>query len=316
MTRPILTVPVGFAPSAVDKVERLLEVLDMFQSDVLLRDAFVLHGGTALNLFYDDAPRLSVDIDLMYVAEREVETMRAARPDVDRRIRRVLEEAGYVVQATNDEHSGQTYRVKYPGDYVKVDISYLARVPMLEPRLSSCALATPHVAFPVVDERELVAGKVKAMMERLAARDLFDLYRLAQRMPDAFDDPLTRALTVRAVSAADPFPFAVDPRQSLQRYRVMAGDLTEPLTAMLRPEDAVHFDDMLDSVGEWLSPLSTLMDAEAEYVRRLDEHAVYAPELLLAPWPEVLERAAGDPVMAWKVRNLRVRATGGAQQWP
>lgn len=311
MTRPILTVPVGFAPSAVDKVERLLEVLDVFQSDVLLKDAFMLHGGTALNLFYDDAPRLSVDIDLMYVAEREVEAMRAARPGVDRRIRRVLEEAGYVVQATNDEHSGRTYRIKYPGDYVKVDISYLARVPVLEPRLLSCALATPHIAFPVLDERELVAGKVKAMMERLAARDLFDLYRLAQRMPDAFDDPLTRALTVRAISAADPFPFAADSRQSLQRYRAVASDFAEPLTAMLRPEDVVDFEEMLDSVGEWLSPLSTPTDSEAEYFRRLDEHAVHAPELLLASWPAALERAAADPVMAWKVRNLGIRRDGG-----
>ncbi len=311
MTRPILTVPVGFAPSAVDKVERLLEVLDVFQSDVLLKDAFVLHGGTALNLFYDDAPRLSVDIDLMYVAEREVEAMRAARPDVDRRIRRVLEEAGYVVQATNDEHSGQTYRIKYPGDYVKVDISYLARVPVLEPRLLSCTLATPHIVFLVLDERELVAGKVKAMMERLAARDLFDLHRAAQRMPDAFDDPLTRALTVRAVSAADPFPFAVDPWQSLQRYRAVASDFAEPLAAMLRPEDVVDFEDMLEAVGEWLSPLSTLTDSEAEYFRRLDEDAVYAPELLLVSWPEALEWAAADPVMAWKVRNLGIRRDGG-----
>lgn len=311
MTRPILTVSVGFAPSAVDKVERLLEVLDVFQSDVLLKDAFVLHGGTALNLFYDDAPRLSVDIDLMYVAEREVEAMRAARSGVDRRIRRVLEEAGYVVQATNDEHSGQTYRIKYPGDYVKVDISYLARVPVLEPRLLSCALATPHIVFPVLDERELVAGKVKAMMERLAARDLFDLYRLAQRMPDAFDDPLTRALTVRAVSAADPFPFAVDPGLALGRYRAVASDFNEPLAAMLRPEDVVDFGDMLDAVGEWLSPLSTPTDSEAEYFRRLDEDAAYAPELLFVSWPEALERAATDPVMAWKVKNLRVRLEGG-----
>lgn len=311
MTRPILTVPVGFAPSAIDKVERLLEVLDVFQGDAVLRDAFILHGGTALNLFYDDAPRLSVDIDLMYVAERDVEAMRAARPEIDRRIRRVLEGAGYVVQATNDEHSGQTYRVKYPGDYVKIDVSYLARVPVLEARALPCALATPGVAFPLLDERELIAGKIKAMMERLAARDLFDLYRLAQRAPDSFDEELTRALTIRAISAADPFPFVVDPGLSLERYRKVAGDFAEPLTAMLRPRDVVIFEEMLDAVRRWLSPLSSLVDAEVEYFRRLDEEALYAPELLLAPWPEALERAAGDPVMAWKVRNLSVRLNGG-----
>lgn len=311
MTRPILTVPVGFAPSAIDKVERLLEVLDLFQGDVFLRDAFVLHGGTALNLFYDDAPRLSVDIDLMYVAEPDLERMRAARPDIDQRIRRVLEGAGYVVQAVNDEHSGQTYRVKYPGDYMKIDLSYLARVPALEPRLLLCALSAPQVAFPVLDERELIAGKVKAMMERLAARDLFDLYRLSHRSPGVFGGPLTRGLALRAISATDSFPFVVDPRLSLERYRTVVADFAEPLTAMLRPEDIIDFDQMLESVGQWLAPLSSLADAEAEYLRRLDEEAEYAPELLLAPWPEALERAKRDPVMAWKVRNLAVRLNGG-----
>jgi len=331
MTRPILAVPVGFAPSAVDKVERLLEVLDAFRNDAYLRDAFVLHGGTALNLYYDDAPRLSVDIDLMYVAEPEVEAMRSARPEVDRRIRRVLEAAGYVVQATNSEHSGQTYRVKYPGDYIKIDLSYLARIPVLEPRVLSCALAEPGIEFLVLDERELTVGKVKAMMERLVARDLFDLYRLSTRMPGAFGDPLMRALAVRAITTADPFPFVTDPVQSLERCRGVANDFAEPLTAiflmpsfpalvagvandfaepltaMLRPEDAVDLDQMLDSVGRWLSPLTLLTDIEIEYMRLLDEEAVYAPELILAQWPEVLQRAQFDPVMAWKVKNLAAR---------
>ena len=53
MTRPILNVPIGFAPSVVDKVERLLEVLSVLREDPFLRGAFVLHGGTALNVFYE-----------------------------------------------------------------------------------------------------------------------------------------------------------------------------------------------------------------------------------------------------------------------
>jgi len=311
MTRPILTVPVGFAPTVIDKVERLLEVLDVFSDDAVLRDAFVLHGGTALNLFYDDAPRLSIDIDLMYVAEPILEGMRAARPGVDQRIRRVLEAVGYVVQATNDEHSGQTYRIKYPGDYVKLDVSYLARVPMLEPRSRTCALASPDVKFPVLDERELIAGKVKAIMERLAARDLFDLYRLSQRAPGALDDTLTRALVIRSISTADPFPVAVDPVGSLERLRNTSSDFIEPLNAMLRPEDVVDYGEMVDSVTRWLGPLSTLKDDEIEYVRLLDEGAVYVPELLLRAWPEVLSRAKADPVMAWKVKHLALRLGGG-----
>jgi len=311
MTRPILRVPVGFAPNAVDKVERLLEVLDALNGDPHLRGAFVLHGGTALNLFHDDAPRLSADIDLMYVAQVEVEAMRASRPEVDRRVRRLLEAIGYVVQGTNDEHSGQTYRVKYPGDYVKIDISYLARVPMLEPQSRSCVLAEPEVVFPVLDERELIAGKIKAVMERFAARDVFDLYRLSQRRPTAFEDPVTRSLAVRAISLSDPFPAMVDPVGALQRFRSSGSDFTQPLTDMLRPSDVIPFADMLSAVESWLAPLSVLTVSESEYVRRLDEDAHDSPELLFSAWPELVDRARRDPVMAWKVKNLAVRVGRG-----
>jgi hypothetical protein len=46
---------------------------------------------------------------------------------------------------------------------------------------------------------------------------------------------------------------------------------------------------------------------EAEYFRLLAEESTYRPELLLRRWPDVLERARLDPVMEWKVLNLRRR---------
>ena len=49
------------------------------------------------------------------------------------------------------------------------------------------------MSFPVLDRRELVAGKVKALMERTASRDLYDLARMAALNPNAMDDPLLRA---------------------------------------------------------------------------------------------------------------------------
>ncbi len=310
MTRPILRVPVGFSASAIDKVERLLELLAAIRDDTVLRDAFVLHGGTALNLFHDNAPRLSVDIDLMFVGAVDVNEMRRLRPMADERLRRVIGALGYAVQSTNAEHSGQTYRVKYPGDYVKVDVTYLARVPLLEPEQLACVLAEPAVSFPVLQLPELIAGKIKAMSERFAARDLFDLYRIGGRSPRAFEDPVSRALAVYAVSASDPFPFVRDPVLALERFRTPPDDFAGPLYAMLRPEDAPDYDHMLAEVAAWLSPLSVPTQTESEYMRLLDDESEFHPELLFSVWPEVLESALADPVMAWKVQNLRKRTRG------
>jgi predicted nucleotidyltransferase component of viral defense system len=179
--RPFLSTASSFAAPTVDKVERLLEVLAALRDDPLLGSAFVLHGGTALNVFSDELPRLSIDVDFMYVGQVEVSAMQTERPRIDARLREVTGKLGYAVRGTNDEHSGQTYRLRYGDQYIKIDVSYLARVALLAPVEQTCPICTPPVSFPVLDRRELVAGKVKALVERIASRDLYDLARMAAR---------------------------------------------------------------------------------------------------------------------------------------
>ena len=47
----------------IHQVELLLDVLPVVMKDRRL----ALKGGTAINFFYRDAPRLSIDIDLCYL---------------------------------------------------------------------------------------------------------------------------------------------------------------------------------------------------------------------------------------------------------
>jgi predicted nucleotidyltransferase component of viral defense system len=54
----------GFRPDAVEKVIHLLDLLNQIFETKSLKDKLVLKGGTALNLFIFDVPRLSVDTDL------------------------------------------------------------------------------------------------------------------------------------------------------------------------------------------------------------------------------------------------------------
>ena len=295
MTRPILSTTAAFAPATLDKVERLLELLDVFRDDPVLGHVFVLHGGTALNVFLDDLPRLSVDIDVMYVGSAAIAGMRRERPDIDARIRKVTSKLGYLARATNSEHSGQTYRLRYGAEHLKIDISYLARVPLLEPRSLTCVFADPPVAFSVLDPLEITAGKVKALMERGAARDLYDLARLGERAPTLLEDPLPRALVVRAISSSDPFPRRADPAEALARFDDPPADLVEPLRSVLAAGEETDFAGMRDAVAQLLAPLSRPTAEEAEYRRLLDQEADYRPELLFGPWPDVLERARRDP---------------------
>lgn len=306
--RPLLSTASRFTASSVDKVERLLEVLAVLRADPLLGSVFVLHGGTALNIFTKELPRLSVDVDLMYVGQLEVSAMRTERPRVDMRLREVVGKLGYAVRGTNDEHSGQTYRLRYGDEYIKIDVTYLARVALLEPVEQRCPICSPPVSFPVLDRRELVAGKVKALMERTASRDLYDLARMAASNPNALGDPLLRALVIRAISTADPFPAVQDPVEALSRFAEPTVELVESLRAVVAADDEPDFPAMRARVATFLAPCAALTVPEREYFRLLDEESDCRPELLLSAWPDVLERALIDPVMQWKTSNLKKRA--------
>ena len=57
----------GFKTDAVEKVLQLINLLNRLNSHPFLKGKFALKGGTALNLFVFNIPRLSVDIYLNYI---------------------------------------------------------------------------------------------------------------------------------------------------------------------------------------------------------------------------------------------------------
>ena len=103
----------GFRAEALEKVIRLLEVLDGVRSHPFLKSRMVLKGGTALNLFVLDVPRLSVDIDLNYIGAADRETMLAERPKVEQALQAVFGRLGLQVKRVPSDHAGGKWRLSY-----------------------------------------------------------------------------------------------------------------------------------------------------------------------------------------------------------
>ena len=72
----------SFRPEILEKVARLLSLLEAIRKHPNLKERVALKGGTALNLFLFDVPRLSVDIDLNYIGSADRGAMLAERPEV------------------------------------------------------------------------------------------------------------------------------------------------------------------------------------------------------------------------------------------
>ena len=80
----------GFQVESYEKVHVLVRLLEAVRTHPFLGPRMALKGGTALNLFVLDFPRLSVDIDLNYVGSSDRATMLAERPRVEHALAQVF----------------------------------------------------------------------------------------------------------------------------------------------------------------------------------------------------------------------------------
>ncbi len=177
----------GFRPEILEKVIHLLNLLEGFNAHPFLKGRWVLKGGTALNLFLLDMPRLSVDIDLNYVGAVGRETMMAERPKVEKAVQAVCSREGMNVTRVPTDHAGGKWRLRYEsalgeGGNLEVDLNFMFRVPLWPITLRDARIGGASAAqIPVLDLHELASGKLAALLARRASRDLFDAHQLLGR---------------------------------------------------------------------------------------------------------------------------------------
>jgi predicted nucleotidyltransferase component of viral defense system len=115
----------GFRAGMLEKVARLLALLDGFNAHPFLTGKLALKGGTALNLFVFDVPRLSVDIDLNYIGSADRDGMMAERPKIEEAVIAVCQREGFQVRRVPTEHAGGKLILRYLA--LKVDERDLLR---------------------------------------------------------------------------------------------------------------------------------------------------------------------------------------------
>ena len=125
----------GFGAELLEKVFRLMALLDALNSHPFLKTRIALKGGTALNLFHFDVPRLSVDIDLNYVGAVDRDTMLAEKPKAEQAVQAVCSREGLAIRRMPTEQAGGKWRLTYvgakgdPGN-LELDINFMLRTPL------------------------------------------------------------------------------------------------------------------------------------------------------------------------------------------
>ncbi len=278
----------GFRPEMLEKVIHLLGLLEAFSRHPYLKNRIALKGGTALNLFVFDLPRLSVDIDINYVGAPDRETMVAERPKIEQAIAAVCGRQDFAIQRIPEDHAGGKWRLRYDsalgqGGNVEIDLNYMFRIPLwpIVVRDSIPVGSYSASSIPILDEHELAAGKLSALLSRHATRDLFDAH---QFLTNADYDPVRLRLAFivygamnrrdwRTVSVDDIGFETHELRSTL--FPVLR---TDHLTAMDDPEGWAEW--MVEETRAALGVVLPFSNAEREFLDLILDYGRIEPSLL------------------------------------
>lgn len=163
-----------------EQVKILLDVLPFVAEEKHL----ALHGGTAINLFVRDMPRLSVDIDLTYIPVEDRETTLRNIQDILLRLKRRIE--GSLVGYKVDEKLtiGKLLISSKKGT-IKLEINLVGRgIVEKTENIVLCDSAQEtfdaFVEVKMVSLAQLFGGKICAALDRQHPRDLFDIKYLLE----------------------------------------------------------------------------------------------------------------------------------------
>ena len=255
----------------VDQVRLLLSVLP----DIAGEEAFALKGGTAINLFYRDMPRLSVDVDLTYLPVRDRE---ASLGDIDETMDRiavaiVTRNPGLTARRiVGGGHNDTRISVSDGGAEIKIETSPVMRGTVAPPITMTASDAVidrfGYAEANVVAFEDLYAGKLHAALSRQHPRDLFDVKLLYNN--EGLTDELFRVFLVYLACSARPMHEVLAPNARFEDElyeNEFAGMTAEPVAkeSLVETQARLHEDMAVRLTGDAAVFLLSLHDAEPDF---------------------------------------------------
>lgn len=163
-----------------EQVRLLLDVLPFVAEERQL----ALHGGTAINLFVRDMPRLSVDIDLTYIPVEDRETTLSSIREILLRLKKRIETSLVGAKIEAKPEIGKLL-ISNKKATIKLEINLVGRG-IFENTEKAILCDSAQEVFDTFVEVEMVpfgqlfGGKICAALDRQHPRDLFDIKYLLE----------------------------------------------------------------------------------------------------------------------------------------
>jgi predicted nucleotidyltransferase component of viral defense system len=276
------------------QVQLLVRILPLLDSE----KCFALKGGTAINLFYRSMPRLSVDIDLLYLPSHgrteALINIRAALTRLSVLIRKTI--TGIQIQNTHEQSDALRLILQLGDVRIKVELSPVIRGTVFPPeKMEVNALVEKEFGYAeiqVASLPDLYAGKICAALDRQHPRDLFDVKYLLEN--EGFTEDLRKTFLVFLISHQRPMSELLSPHRK---------DIRETFVAEFSQmtEDEVSVED-LEATREQLINIihSNMSNDERNFLLSFKARNPTWELLGLSN----LEEVSKLPSVQWKLINL------------
>jgi len=282
----------AFADAYRNQVALLIRTLP----SVAAEKCFAMKGGTAINLFIRDLPRLSVDIDLAYLPVQDRATSLAA---IDGAMLHIAERITAAVRGVrvlpsrSRENVVTKLVVRSDGAQIKIEVTPVMRGCVFEPETRPVSSRVEDefgfAEMSIVSFADLYAGKIVAALDRQHPRDLFDVRDLLGN--EGIDDALRRAFLVYLTSHDRPMAEVLAVRRKdikAEFERGFVGMTQQP----------VELDDLLAAREALISEIvGSMPDAHRKFLLAFERGE---PD-----WSAIdLKGAADLPAIRWRQQNL------------
>lgn len=256
---------------------------------------FALKGGTAINLFLRNMPRLSVDIDLTYLPISDRDTALAGIRSQLAQIADALRRTVPRVKIQRVEGDVPKLFVAWSGARVKIEPSVVTRgslVPPVASELCSAAQEAYELFAEIqrLDSADLYGGKLCAALDRQHPRDLFDIMHLQSTGP--ITDSIRQAFVAYLAGHRRPIAELLAPNRKLIEdvfVNHFAGMTDEPV-------ELAELEDARTRLFEWAA--ISLTENERRFLLSIKQGE---PDWPLLPFDGLDQW----PAIQWKLHNVR-----------
>ena len=299
----------GFVRDTFEKVYRLTRILQYINSNPIMKDCLALKGGTAINLTVFNLPRLSVDIDLDYSRETDREGMLEDRKHIAEDMEKYMAAEGYQKSVkSKTSHSLDSMIFTYQNtagvnDNIKIEINYSMRVhicPLVHRQILTGGVLEEFEVLSV-DGTEIFGSKIKALLDRTAPRDLYDIDNMVKY--GLFNGTKERDMLRRCAV----FYIAVGNKEVPERINLDVIDeitwyrIKTDLIPVKRKREKFDLDETKKRVKGYLEDTMRLTDLENRFLQEFREKK-YHPEYLFEN-QEIVSRLEKHPMVLWKMKE-------------